>query len=79
MGVIGDTEKQVPFRLFEVYIRYHSPRPNLIIMESINLSIINFKSRRKQTAAQTKVFGCIVVVFLVFSSSSFLDVILLPF
>ena len=39
MGVTGEMEEQVPFRLFQLYIRYHSPRPNLLTMESINLSL----------------------------------------
>ena len=69
MGVTSEMEEQVPFRLFQVCIRYHSPRQNLLIMESISLSIIRFISRQKQTAAQTKhwkphFIGCIVFFIL---------------
>ena len=54
MGVRSEMEEHVPLRLFEVYIRYRSPRPNLLIMESMNLSKICFISRERQTAAQAK-------------------------
>ena len=42
MGVTSEMEEQVTFRLFQVYIRYYSPRPNLLLMESLNLPVIRF-------------------------------------
>ena len=53
-GVTSEMEEQIPLRLFQVYIIYYSPRPNVLLVKTINLSIIHFMSRRTQTVAQTK-------------------------
>ena len=49
MGVTSEMEKHETFRLFQLYIRYYSPRPNLLLMEFLNLSVIRFVSQKMQT------------------------------
>ena len=54
MEVTSGMEEQELVRPFQVYVRCHSPRPNLLNVESIKPCITRFISRRIQTAAQTK-------------------------
>ena len=83
MGVTSEMEEQELVRPFQVYVRCHSPRQNLLNVESIKPCITRFISRRIQTAAQTEDwkphFIGSIGFFSVLSSLPFLKVIALPF